>query len=144
VKAPGREVAETVVRIVRQAGAQHRMLLAAEEDETLRHLRKLDPGTAIGSARGDVIGFFQAVRDGAIDRHEPNGQALQIPPTFMGQDLVTAEAIEAAHRLGLRVHIWTVNEADEIQRLLARGVDGVMSDYPALLVRVAREHAAAG
>jgi glycerophosphoryl diester phosphodiesterase len=144
VKAPGTDVADAVVQIVRQAGAEQRMLLAAEEDETLEHLRKLDPGTAIGSARGDVIAFFQAVRDGAIDRHEPNGQALQIPPTFMGEDLVTAEAIEAAHRLGLRLHVWTINDADEMTRLFARGVDGLMSDYPARLVRVARERRASG
>lgn len=142
VKAPGADVAEAVVRIVRRARAERRLLLAAEEDDTLKHLRKLDPGTAIGSARSDVIAFFQAIRDGTVEGHEPNGQALQIPPTFMGEDLVTTEAIEAAHRLGLRIHVWTINDAEEMARLFARGVDGLMSDYPALLVRVARESGA--
>ena len=143
VKAEDPEAAEEVLRIVRQTGAAPRMLLAAEKDGVLEHIRKLDPGTAIGSSLGDVVAFFQAFREGEIEGHTPRGQALQIPPRFMGQDLVTPESVEAAHRLDLRIHVWTVNEPEEMVRLLRCGVDGLMSDDPETLVRVAREHAGA-
>ncbi len=39
--------------------------------------------------------------------------------------------IEAAHRLGLEVHVWTVNEPVHMKRLLSWGVDGIMTDDPA-------------
>jgi len=59
--------------------------------------------------------------------------ALQIPPEFAGQPVVTAELIAFAHAHGLEVHVWTVNDEAEMQRLLALGADGLMSDYPARL-----------
>ncbi len=43
---------------------------------------------------------------------------------------VTAELVAEAHALGLKVVPWTVNEPDEIARLAALGVDGLITDYP--------------
>jgi len=53
---------------------------------------------------------------------------------------VTAEQIAEAHALGLKVVPWTVNEPDEMARLAALGVDGLITDYPdrAKLVLTAR------
>ncbi|MDH3733574.1 MAG: glycerophosphodiester phosphodiesterase [Gemmatimonadota bacterium] len=48
--------------------------------------------------------------------------------------LVTARLIDRAHERGLAVHPWTVNEPDEMERLIATGVDGVFTDFPDRLV----------
>lgn len=50
--------------------------------------------------------------------------------------LVTPLYIARAQRHGLRVNVWTVNEEIEMQRLIALGVDGLITDHPALLRRV--------
>ena len=54
---------------------------------------------------------------------------------------VTPQSLNDAHQLGLKVIVWTVNEASEIQRMIALGVDGIISDYPD---RVRQAAAAAG
>ena len=136
-------VVQDVVRIVQRADATQRVLLAAAEDAVMESIRKLDPGTAIGSSLGDLVGFYQALQEQRIDRFQPLGHALQIPTQFAGNPLITSESLAAAHRLGLLVHVWTINEPDEMRRLLEAGVDGVMSDFPGELLQVARDVAAA-
>ena len=52
-------------------------------------------------------------------------------------DDIDATAVAEAHRLGLKVVVWTVNTEAAMQRMIALGVDGIISDYPDLLRRVA-------
>ena len=50
---------------------------------------------------------------------------------------VTADAVREAQRLGLKVVVWTVNEESDVARMIELGVDGIISDYPDRLRRVA-------
>jgi glycerophosphoryl diester phosphodiesterase len=59
--------------------------------------------------------------------------ALQVPPTWSGLTVVDERLVEAAHRHGIAVHVWTVDAPSEMRRLFALGVDAVMSDRPDLL-----------
>lgn len=54
---------------------------------------------------------------------------------------VTPESVQAAHALGLRVVVWTVNDAAAMLRMIALGVDGIISDHPDLLLQAARGRA---
>jgi glycerophosphoryl diester phosphodiesterase len=49
---------------------------------------------------------------------------------------VTRRFVAAAHRRGVQVHVWTVDEGAEMERLIDLGVDGIMSDRPTLLREV--------
>lgn len=138
IKAGSRSVVEDVIQIVERAGANERVLLAAADDQVMAHIHAASPRTAIGSSRADVLAFYESVLEKRWRSHQPRGQALQVPPEFEGQRLVTPEVVEAAHEVGLHVHVWTVNEPEEMRRLLALGVDGLMSDYPARLIEVAQ------
>jgi glycerophosphoryl diester phosphodiesterase len=127
-------ITEEVLRVIRRAGAEERTLLAAAEDEIMAEIHDLGPGTAIGSSIGDVAAFYRALAAGTLDSFEPLGQALQIPPFFGSDPMVTPESVAAARRLGLLMHVWTINDPAQIRELLRAGVDGVMSDFPGLLV----------
>ena len=132
------EVVCEVVRLIRREHATERVLLAAGDDRVMALIRELDPGTAIGASLGDLTAFYEAVREARVDSYQPRGHALQIPTEFAGNPLVTPDSLAAAHSHGLFVHVWTINDPAEMRRLLLAGVDGVMSDYPAALLEVAR------
>lgn len=63
-------------------------------------------------------------------------QALQVPVRYGRVPVVTAGFIRRAHDLGLVVHVWTINEAAEMHRLLELGVDGIVTDRADLLREV--------
>ena len=48
----------------------------------------------------------------------------------MSAEHLTQEFIDDAHRRGIKVHVWTVNEAEDIERFNAMGVDGIFCNYP--------------
>jgi glycerophosphoryl diester phosphodiesterase len=59
--------------------------------------------------------------------------AAQVPTQQKGVPIVTRRFVEAAHASGLVVHVWTIDDPDEMSRLLDLGVDGIMTDRPELL-----------
>ncbi len=61
------------------------------------------------------------------------GRCAQVPTRLGPVALVDRRFIERAHRSGLPVHVWTVDHVNEMRRLLDLGVDGLMSDQPAVL-----------
>jgi glycerophosphoryl diester phosphodiesterase len=129
---------DATLREIEGTGRHKTTLLAAGEDATMALLRArlaeqgLD--VAQGAAPGDVVRFVRAMLDRTAPPQGP--MALQIPPDFAGRPLVTPELLEYAHAHDVHVHVWTVNERSEMERLLELGVDGIMSDFPALACEV--------
>lgn len=63
--------------------------------------------------------------------------ALQIPEAFGPVRVLTPRLLAAAHRYGVEVHVWTVNDVDDMRRLLALGVDGIVTDRVDIALRLA-------
>ena len=55
-------------------------------------------------------------------------KAVQVPTSFGAVSVVTERTVRRAHRHGSPVHVWTIDDADEMHRLLDLGVDGIMTD----------------
>ncbi|MYS74352.1 glycerophosphodiester phosphodiesterase [Streptomyces sp. SID5926] len=70
--------------------------------------------------------------------------AAQVPETQSGVPVVDHRFLRAAHARGLQVHVWTVNDADRMHRLLDLGVDGIMTDHIDTLRKVMEDRGAWG
>jgi len=133
VKGSDPAAADAVIEVLRDLRAQSRVLLAAAEEPVFARILELDCGAALGSSVRDVVELIRASVEGRLDSFAPRGHALQVPPSFMGRPLATPELVAAAHRVGLEVHVWTVDDPVEAARFFEMGIDGCMSDYPARL-----------
>lgn len=71
----------------------------------------------------------------------PKVDAAMVPERSKGLRVVTPRFVRRCHRDGIGVFVWTVNEADDMRRLLDWGVDGLVSDVPGRLRRVLDERA---
>ena len=131
-------IVEGTVAAVVATGSEARTLLTSAEDALMAklvgHLEARDVRVARGASTGDVLAFVRSALEG---RPPPAGpMALQVPARFGERPLVTAEFVAHAHAHGLQVHVWTIDEPEEMHRLLDLGVDGIVTDFPARLARV--------
>jgi len=131
-----------MLQVIERAGMRRKVLVASEHQEPLDEVRKRAPEIPTNFSYLESGLFFQAMaaRDA---NYRPPGAALQIPPNYESWQLVTVESVEFAHRIGIEVHVWTVNEESEMTKLLDMGVDGIISDYPARLLNLIRKRPAA-
>ena len=67
------------------------------------------------------------------------GHAAQVPVRQGPLTVVNEQFVARAHQQGLHVHVWTIDDASEMQRLLELGVDGIMTDRPGVLREVLSE-----
>jgi glycerophosphoryl diester phosphodiesterase len=114
-----------------------RVLFASEHLSPIVRVRELAPEIPTNLPAPEVLAFIQASQSGSL-LSAPAGDALQIPPEHGGVKLATPEVVGAAHRNGLEVHIWTVNDVAQMTKMLTLGVDGIITDYPTRLFTLLR------
>ena len=119
-------------------GARERTLLAAEHHHIMERIRAAAPDMPTSASSAEVADFVFRVRDGRLDDYRPRPVAFQVPPSYEGTPIVTTEAVAAAHRFGVEVHVWTINDPAEMARLLDLDVDALMSDFPDRAVALLR------
>ena len=143
-RVPG--LVERCLEVIGKSGKASRSLLTAGDDALMTELRgevaRRGVPVALGASAREVGEFLRC----AIERRRPapGPMALQVPPEFGDRPLVTREFVDYAHAHDLVVHVWTIDEPEEMRRLLALGVDGIVSDFPARLAGVIRQAAEGG
>lgn len=125
-------VVEPLVALLSRLSAWDRVCLGSFSDARLRTIRAMAGGRACTSMgpRAVAVARF-ASTFGRVPRQ--GADCVQVPPRQGPVPIVTARFVGAAHRAGLAVHVWTINDEATMHALLDLGVDGVMTDRPGLL-----------
>ena len=129
---PGIEAA--VLRTIEEAGAGDRVLVVSEMQDVMKRFRKLSGGRiSTGASRREIGVFYRLSRLRLGFLLRPAYDALQVPTRFGVRELVTPRFVEAAHSRGVRVDVWTIDDAAEMHRLLELGVDVIITNRPEVL-----------
>jgi glycerophosphoryl diester phosphodiesterase len=137
IEAKEPRVARPLVELIHSHGAADRVLLAAGYERCRSSVSDY-PGPW-GASRRQVFWFWILHRLPGGSPYTPGADVLQVPETWKGARIVTPAFVQAAHRLNLPVQVWTVDDANDMRRLLAMGVDGIQTDRPDVLARVLTE-----
>ncbi|MFM6980989.1 MAG: glycerophosphodiester phosphodiesterase family protein [Micrococcales bacterium] len=123
---------EPGVAVIRKLNAESRVLVTSFSESRVRRLRKLAPELA--KSLSGVRVFFAWMLPFAIKFLTKGFSAAQIPVSFGPLPLATSPFIRALKACGLEVHFWVVNEIADVEKLLALGADGFVTDNTAELV----------
>jgi glycerophosphoryl diester phosphodiesterase len=145
-KAADPALAEALVGVVRRAGRVAEVCLGSSHDEQGERLRALLPGACHFLPAVAATCHVLAAHAGGEASGCPEGWDVADLPwrTADGTTVVDAVTLDHFHRLGIPVHVWTVDEEADMRALLDLGVDGIMSDLPDRLARVMGRHRPGG
>ncbi|KPK14661.1 MAG: hypothetical protein AMJ62_12430 [Myxococcales bacterium SG8_38] len=141
IKQEAPSIVDHFVEVVREYGVEDRMIGAAFDDAVLLELRAAAPEIATSLGESETTVFYLLSRDVLDPSYEPPGEFLQVPPTYnlegVPVDVLHDGFVPRAHELDMFVHIWTINDEQEMRDLIElEGVDGIITDDPPLLTSV--------
>ncbi|MGF1429636.1 glycerophosphodiester phosphodiesterase [Kitasatospora sp. LaBMicrA B282] len=121
-----------LVEAIRRTNAWDRVCVGGFSDSRLAAVRALaGPRLATSLSPREVLALRLRSLAGPLlpGRRSPwPAVCAQVPERHRGVRVVDRAFVRAAHRLGLQVHVWTVDEPERIRALLDLGVDGIMAD----------------
>jgi glycerophosphoryl diester phosphodiesterase len=129
------EMGEAVAAVVRSAGAADRTCAAGYGPRSLAAVRRSLPEMATSACHPEVRLALYRSWAGWPVRHARYG-GYQVPEKAGLLRVVSPRFVRHAHQRGLKVQVWTVDEEPDMRRLLAWGVDGLISNRPDLAVSV--------
>jgi glycerophosphoryl diester phosphodiesterase len=123
---------QPVADLLREFGRSDDVIVASFDDRATDAFSAIAPevSTSCGTVMTTMI--WQAIHDGTA-LPETRHHALQVPAAVGDIVVVDEQFVTGAHDHGLAVHVWTIDEPDEMERLIDLGVDGVMTDRPSVL-----------
>ncbi|MDP9026978.1 MAG: glycerophosphodiester phosphodiesterase [Actinomycetota bacterium] len=131
--------AAPTVEVLRQARAENRVMVGSFSNARRLAVTTQLPDVATSvSSRGAVIATWAAAVGlrPLVARALRGSQAMQVPEKILGARTTSPRALAAFHAAGVEVHIWTINDAASMNRLLDAGVDGIMTDRADIAVEV--------
>jgi glycerophosphoryl diester phosphodiesterase len=139
VKSPA--AVEPLADLVRRMGLEGRVVVSSFSHGRTQEFRRASRGRVATGATPQEIARFVLLPSAVADwRLDPTVAALHVPVRRHSLPVTTPRLVRRAHAAGVQVHVWTVDEPQEIERLLGWEVDGLMTDRTDVLKRVLVQH----
>lgn len=121
-------IAERVVTLIREKGAPGAVILSSFDPRALEQAREVGPEIPRAS-------LYDEKRHAGLDPREIMDRvgAVVFSP---GREQLSPEMVAACHAAGRLITVYTVDEADEMRRMIELGVDGLFTDFPERLIEV--------
>lgn len=131
------QIEDGLFGIIKEMDMADKVLVVSEDSKAIKRFRNISKGAiATGASVSEVRRFVIFMRLKMMPLYMPTADAFQIPEYHGDYHLLTEGFIEKAHKKNIKIHAWTVNEKEDMKRLIKMGVDGIITDYPDLLNKV--------
>lgn len=123
-------IAGALCDLIRAYHMESRVLVASFHATAMDAFRAACPEVATSMHEDEIRPLYFLARAGLSNRYRPAAQAVQVPERWGNIPVLVPSFVRGAQRRGVQVHAWTINDPADMERLLALGVDGIITDYP--------------
>lgn len=121
------DVQGAVAELLLKHGAAERCVVASEDHKAIEAFRR--PPFHAGASRRDIARLYFGTLLGIVPR-AVRYRCLSVPVDYRGLRVPTRRFVDSARKLGCPVHVWTVNDRIEAERLWRAGVCGIVTNRP--------------
>lgn len=133
------EIVDEFIKVIREHDAVDRVVGASFHLSNLKRLRRLAPDFLTSVTTAEVVPLLFRQKTHTLPKAFKRKIIFQIPMAVGPVKVVTPAFVKAMHQRGAVVMVWTINDEETMRRLFEMGVDSVMTDDPALVIKVADE-----
>ena len=127
-----------MAQFLRTHDQAHRVIAASFSSSRLKLLKSLVAHpVSVTAVQNDIIKLILSSWGLPVSR--PDVIAAQVPISHYGIPIVTKSFVRSCKRLGIKLHVWTIDDEVDMRWLIDIGVDGIMTDKPSLLKQVCLE-----
>tara|TARA_B100000965_G_C19551172_1_gene740100 strand:- start:561 stop:1301 length:741 start_codon:yes stop_codon:yes gene_type:complete len=122
------EVAIPAMQMIKELNAFERVCVASFSSKRLQTVRRKFPKACFSMGPREILKLLLA-SFGLYNQKVP-GDCLQVPMYHYGIKLVTKRFVKYVQSIGLKIHVWTINDTNTMKKLINLGVDGIITDKP--------------
>jgi glycerophosphoryl diester phosphodiesterase len=138
IKQESPPIEQAVLSLIDTYEMEEKVCLASFHDRVVERVREINPD--ICTSGGVLETFvFMALPVDVLAQAGLALKAFQVPEEQWGVEVLNQDFVDKAVQLGIEVHVWTVNESDDMRRLLGMGVHGIITDFPDRLQEIIEE-----
>ncbi len=130
-------IAQSLCDLIRQYERESLTIVPSFRAEAMIEFRDICPEVASAAVESEVIQFFALSYLGLGAAWQPTTETFMIPEYQGDLQVISQRFIDQSHGRNVRIYPWTINSADQIQRMIDYGVDGIITDYPSLALELA-------
>jgi glycerophosphoryl diester phosphodiesterase len=123
-------IVEPFCEMLRDYEMTEQVVMASFHESTMLEFREACPEVMTSGVEPEIRDFWLRSRGGREDGFDVAMAAFQVPEYAGSLHVVDEDFVAAARTIGVEVHVWTVNERDQMERMIELGVDGIITDYP--------------
>ena len=132
------EVVLPTLKVIYDLGAQDRVCIARFSSERLETVRNKYPDICISMGPKEILKLL--LSSFGLYRRKVPGDCLQIPIYQYGIKLVTKRFVNFVQSKDLKIIVWTINDPEEMKKLIELEVDGIITDKPKALFNILKQN----
>ena len=139
IKFPHDPMAEKLIKTIKSTNAWNRVIIGSEHHSILAEIRKMAPELCTGFSKREILRALIAEKSRFRFLTPKSPKVIQIPIRHSGLKVYSQLFLNSFHQIQKFMHIWTINDEATMRYLIQAGIDGIVTDAPSLLLRVAQE-----
>lgn len=139
LKSRNTAIVDEFIKVIRDNHAEDRVVCASFHYRNLKLMREKAPDITTSITTMEVVPLLLRQKLHILPKNFKRKIIFQIPRAEFGIKIVTPSFVRDMHERGAVVMVWTINDEKSMRELFSMGVDSVMTDDPALVIKVAEE-----